>query len=119
MTRATVWNLLGEQFVVSEGEGDLEIGGRRFSVAIKDREQWIPTSEDLAFIVVTSFLGKRGGLSEAEKETPPKLERCVRKVKERLGGGKDAVSKAWAICISTLQKSGYLKPGTVELAGEE
>lgn len=42
---------------------------------------------------------------------PKKLEDCVRKVKAGGGGG---AKNPFAVCVSTLQKSGYLKKGTME-----
>lgn len=40
---------------------------------------------------------------------PAKLEKCVTDVKAK--GGKGA-KNPFAICTASLQKSGYLKPGT-------
>lgn len=49
---------------------------------------------------------------------PAKLERCVARVEQRLGAEskradpRETTSRAWAICTASLQKSGYLRPGT-------
>lgn len=43
-------------------------------------------------------------------QTPVDLKRCVADVAGQYGGD---TKKAFAICVSSLQKSGRLKPGTV------
>jgi hypothetical protein len=43
-------------------------------------------------------------------QTPVVLKRCVADVASQYGGDTD---KAFAICVSSLQKSGRLEPGTV------
>lgn len=45
-------------------------------------------------------------------QTPTVLKRCVADVAAKHGGDTD---RAFAICVSSLQKSGRLKPGTVKL----
>lgn len=49
---------------------------------------------------------------------PVVLTHCVAAVGKRLGGGKDNVSKAFAICTAGLQKSGILKKGSTELTAK-
>lgn len=49
---------------------------------------------------------------------PAKLDRCVRSVERRLrdevkrADPRKTRSRAWAICTASLQRSGYLRPGT-------
>lgn len=55
-------------------------------------------------------------LLETPRPNPERLERCVKKVTERLQANllspDETRSRAWAICTATLQRSGYLAPGT-------
>jgi hypothetical protein len=55
-------------------------------------------------------------LLERPRPNPERLERCVKKVTERLQANLlspgETRSRAWAICTATLQRSGYLAPGT-------
>lgn len=50
------------------------------------------------------------------RPNPERLDRCVRQVAERLSANLlspvETRSRAWAICTATLQRSGYLAPGT-------
>lgn len=47
-----------------------------------------------------------------DRGTPDLVRHCVAAVAKEYGGD---VDKAFAICVAQLQKSGYLKPGTMEL----
>lgn len=47
-----------------------------------------------------------------DRGTPDLVRHCVAAVAKQYGGD---TSKAFAICVASLQKSGYLKPGTMEL----
>lgn len=47
-----------------------------------------------------------------DRGTPDLVRHCVAAVAKQYGGDTD---KAFAICVSQLQKNGYLKPGTMEL----
>lgn len=55
-------------------------------------------------------------LLERPRPNPERLDRCVKKVTERLQTNLlspiETRSRAWAICTATLQRSGYLVPGT-------
>lgn len=44
-------------------------------------------------------------------QTPAVLKRCVADVAPKYGGD---TSRAFSICVASLQKSGRLEPGTVE-----
>jgi hypothetical protein len=48
-------------------------------------------------------------VTEGKKHTTPQLKRCVAAVAKDNGGD---ISKAFAICTASLQKKGFLKPGT-------
>lgn len=48
-------------------------------------------------------------------KTPRFIKYCVAAVADQYGGDTD---KAFAICVGTLQKYGYLKPGTMELTAK-
>lgn len=55
-------------------------------------------------------------------DTPVAVRHCVVKVFKSLGGDKaqgddrrDALSRAFAICMSSMQKAGQVKPGTRKL----
>ena len=47
-----------------------------------------------------------------DRGTPDLVRHCVAAVAKQYGGD---TSKAFAICVASLQKAGYLKPGTMEL----
>ena len=49
-------------------------------------------------------------LFEERRRTPPQLKRCVTAVAKKDGD----TSRAFAICTSSLQRKGYLKPGSKE-----
>lgn len=119
MSKSTIWNVLGEQFVVSDG-GSLTVGNRGFSVAIKRSGSWIPVSEDLGTIVLLSMFEKREPrmFDEAKHRTPVIVQHCIGKVTKRFGGSREAVSKAYAICIAAMQKNGFIVPGTMELTSK-
>lgn len=56
-------------------------------------------------------------LVEAEDKpghTPYFLKRCVYAVAKKNGGGRDALNKAFAICVAQAQASGKLKKGSME-----
>jgi hypothetical protein len=45
-------------------------------------------------------------------QTPPQVKHCVAKVAPKFGGD---TSKAFAICVSKMQKAGEIKKGSTEL----
>lgn len=47
-----------------------------------------------------------------DRGTPDLVRHCVAAVADQYGGD---VDRAFAICVGTLQKAGYIKPGTMEL----
>jgi len=55
-------------------------------------------------------------LVEAEESghTPYFLKRCVYAVAKKNGGGRDALNKAFAVCVAQAQKSGKLEKGSME-----
>lgn len=56
-------------------------------------------------------------LAEAEDKpdrTPYFVKRCVYAVAKKNGGGREALNKAFAICVAQAQKSGKLKKGSME-----
>lgn len=45
-------------------------------------------------------------------QTPPQVKHCVAKVAPKFGGD---TSKAFAICVARMQKSGEIKKGSMDL----
>lgn len=48
---------------------------------------------------------------EPRRRTPPQVKRCVAKVADKV----QDTSRAFAICVAQMQKSGQIKPGTMQL----
>jgi len=50
---------------------------------------------------------------QERQHTTPQMKRCVRAIVDKSGNvSRDSISRAFAICTSSLQKKGYLKKGT-------
>ena len=53
------------------------------------------------------------------RSNPAILERCVERVRPRItstsSSAREATSRAWAICTASLQRAGYMSPGTRKL----
>jgi len=52
---------------------------------------------------------------EKPRHTPYFLKRCVYAVAKKNGGGRDALDKAFAICVAQAQKRGDLKKGSMQV----
>ena len=65
---------------------------------------------------VVASESERAVLPVRPRPNPERLDRCVKKVTERLQANLlspiETRSRAWAICTATLQRSGYLALGT-------
>lgn len=115
--RVKVWHLFGRTFTITESNhGDTEVLGKRYSVHLWEDGKWVGTKDDLAFVVLTSYLDRVGRKGEAILEdrssTPSFVRECVHAVSKRFGRGGDSLSRSFAVCYESAQERGLVKHGT-------
>jgi hypothetical protein len=118
--RVKVWHLFGRTFTITESDkGDTEVLGKRYSVHLWDGRKWDETKDDLAFVVLTSYLDRVGRKGEAiledKSSTPSFVLECVHAVSGRFGKGGDSLSRSFAVCYESAQERGLVRSGTREL----